>query len=185
MNLFNEKQNSFLVYSIKPKIDVLSYLYAKGYSVDQLSVYVAPNELYDAYICTSECLDSDDDYVRKSALEFIEDEIITECIIHYKNYGVIRLRTDGYEEPTLCSVYNLTTTYPIYIKDSISYSFPKSDRYINITDRSQLRVGMLVELFNNGEWVEKFVSNIDEEYEKIYKLFIKYNKIRTRATYTK
>ena len=41
---------------------------------------------------------------------------------------------------------------------------------------------MLLELYNGDKWVEKMVSNIDNEYEYIYKLFIKHNKIRTKAS---
>jgi hypothetical protein len=37
---------------------------------------------------------------------------------------------------------------------------------------------MILELCNNDQWIEKEVSNIDIEYENIYKPFIKYNKIR-------
>ncbi len=37
---------------------------------------------------------------------------------------------------------------------------------------------MLIEYFNQNKWVEKRVENINEEYEKLYKLLIKYDKIR-------
>lgn len=180
--MFKEGINSLLVYSSELDIDVLSYLYGKGYSVDEIVVYVAPNTLFKAFICTSEYI-NDDDEVRRSAIELQNDNIISECLINYNNYGVVRLRKDGYEEQTICKVYETDTTYPIYIKDNISYSYPTSDRYIPITNKDQLRIGMLVELYSNGEWLEKFVDNLTVDYDNIYSLFIKHNKIRTKANY--
>jgi hypothetical protein len=37
---------------------------------------------------------------------------------------------------------------------------------------------MIVEFYNNDQWIEKVVENIDVEYERLYKLLIKYNKLR-------
>ena len=37
---------------------------------------------------------------------------------------------------------------------------------------------MLVEYFNNNKWYEKKVEDPINEYDKIYKLMIKYDKIR-------
>jgi hypothetical protein len=40
---------------------------------------------------------------------------------------------------------------------------------------------MLVEYLNNNKWCEKLVENPNEEYEKLYKLLIKYDKVRVAS----
>ena len=37
---------------------------------------------------------------------------------------------------------------------------------------------MIVELFSNNKWIEKKIVNPEEEFNKIYNLMMKYNKIR-------
>jgi hypothetical protein len=40
---------------------------------------------------------------------------------------------------------------------------------------------MLVEYFNKDKWYERLVEDPSQEYEKIYKLLIKYNKVRVAS----
>ena len=72
---------------------------------------------------------------RRSALELLDENIITECIINYKDYGTILLESSGLEIATVCIKYDISMKYPIYIKDAISYSFHKSNRYISIVEK--------------------------------------------------
>ena len=37
---------------------------------------------------------------------------------------------------------------------------------------------MIVEYFNENKWTKKQISNIETEYENMYKLLIKYKKLR-------
>jgi hypothetical protein len=40
---------------------------------------------------------------------------------------------------------------------------------------------MLVEYFNKDKWHERQVENPNDEYEKLYRLLIKYDKVRVLA----
>jgi hypothetical protein len=46
---------------------------------------------------------------------------------------------------------------------------------------NDLKVGMVVEYMNNNKWHEKMVQNPQDEWEKLYKLLIKYDKLRVSA----
>ena len=37
---------------------------------------------------------------------------------------------------------------------------------------------MIVECLSNDNWIKKSINNVSLEYDKIYKLLIKYNKVR-------
>ena len=43
---------------------------------------------------------------------------------------------------------------------------------------NDFRIGMVVEYFNNNKWCEKLVEDPNKEWNNIYKLMVKYNKVR-------
>ena len=47
--------------------------------------------------------------------------------------------------------------------------------------KEDFKVGMIVEYLNNKNWIKREVKNIDVEYEDLYKLLIKYDKIRVAS----
>jgi hypothetical protein len=50
--------------------------------------------------------------------------------------------------------------------------------YIFPNSKKDFKSGMVVEYFSNNKWIEKRVDNVDLEFDKIYALMIKYNKVR-------
>ena len=40
---------------------------------------------------------------------------------------------------------------------------------------------MIVEYFNNNQWSEKVVENPNDEWERMYKLLLKYDKVRVQS----
>jgi hypothetical protein len=68
-----------------------------------------------------------------------------------------------------------------YLHNGTSFSFVESKRYWKPTKKEDFRVGMLVEYFNKDKWYERKVENPNEEYEKLYKLLIKYDKVRVAS----
>ena len=65
-----------------------------------------------------------------------------------------------------------------YIYKGLSFSFIESKRYYIPSNKEDLRVGMVVEFFSNNKWNEKIVENSLEEWNDLYKLMLKYNKLR-------
>ena len=47
--------------------------------------------------------------------------------------------------------------------------------------KEDFKVGMIVEYFNNNQWNEKLVENPNEEWNNMYKLMLKYNKLRIQS----
>jgi hypothetical protein len=65
-----------------------------------------------------------------------------------------------------------------YIYKGLSFSFIESKRYWIPNNKEDFRVGMIVEFFSNNKWNEKLVENPLEEWDDIYKLMLKYKKLR-------
>ena len=76
------------------------------------------------------------------------------------------------------AIYNTDAENISYLYNGVSFSFVEQVRYWKPTKKEDFRVGMLVEYFNNNKWYEKKVEDPINEYDKIYKLMIKYDKIR-------
>jgi hypothetical protein len=75
-------------------------------------------------------------------------------------------------------IYNTDAENISYLYNGVSFSFVEQVRYWKPTKKEDFIVGMLVEYFNNNKWYEKKVEDPINEYDKIYKLMIKYDKIR-------
>jgi hypothetical protein len=65
-----------------------------------------------------------------------------------------------------------------YIYKGLSFSFIESKRYWIPNNKEDFQVGMIVEFFSNNKWNEKLVENPLEEWDDIYKLMLKYKKLR-------
>ena len=44
--------------------------------------------------------------------------------------------------------------------------------------KEELKNGMIIEYFNNNKWNELPVNNLDTQYDKMFKLLMKYDKLR-------
>jgi hypothetical protein len=78
-------------------------------------------------------------------------------------------------------MYNTDAENISYLYNGVSFSFVEQVRYWKPTKKEDFRVGMLVEYFNKDKWYERLVEDPSQEYEKIYKLLIKYNKVRVAS----
>jgi hypothetical protein len=78
-------------------------------------------------------------------------------------------------------MYNTDADNMSYLNNGTSFSFVESKRYWKPTKKEDFRIGMLVEYLNNNKWCEKLVENPNDEYDKLYKLLIKYDKVRVAS----
>ena len=85
---------------------------------------------------------------------------------------------DGNEIPVEIQYYDNNENKKTYIHEGISFTLTDKKRYFFPKNKKDLKIGMVVEYFNNNRWCSKQVSNIDLEYEKMYALLIKYEKLR-------
>lgn len=153
-----------------------SILYSKEYKVQHLRGY-ANGHWEDTYLAynkdiTNQELKADALFILK---QFDQDDII----LKYKDEPIIRrLYKDGKEKPLSLNMYDSDLQNKSYILQGLSFSFKEQRQYINITDKSELKPGMIVEICNNNKWIEKTVENIEVEWLGIYQLFAKHNKLR-------
>lgn len=171
-----EHQNAtFILLSSKNLEDMISILYAKEYTVIPIKGYYK-GQFEDSVMAYAMI---DNDTLRKDCL-FLLNQFNEECaIIKYKGESnAKKLFKDGSERPLGIVMYNTDSDNMSYLYNGTSFSFVESKKYWKPTKLEDFRVGMLVEYLNNNKWCEKLVEDPKEEYEKLYKLLIKYDKLR-------
>lgn len=90
-----------------------------------------------------------------------------------------KVSVDGSENPMGLVKYTGDTENRSYFYEGVSFSFSERKRYYTPKKESDFKKGMVVEYFNDNKiWVEKEVVNPVKEYNNMYKVLIKYNRIR-------
>lgn len=168
---------SYIVLSSEKLDDMVSILYAKNYQILPIKGYYH-GQYEDSVIAFG----PDNEELRKDLI-FLLNHFQQECgIIKYQGESnAKKVFHDGSEKPMGIVLYNTDSENISYLYNGVSFSFVEQARYWKPTKKEDFKVGMLVEYFNNNKWYEKRVENPSEEYEKLYKLFIKYDKIRVMS----
>ena len=174
----DDKNISYMVISSQKIGDVSSYLYAKNYHLTEIKSF------FEGYFqdCILAFSSVGNDEVRKDAIHILE--IFNEGSLNIKYFGdtsAKKIFQNGSEKPLSIINYSTDSSLPSYILGAQSFSFVESKSYRLISAKGELKSGMIVEYLNNNKWVPKKVENPNEEYEKFYKLLIKYEKVRTKG----
>lgn len=169
---------SYIVLSSDNIDDVVSVLYAKDYKVIPIQGYYQGNYENSAMAYS----DIDNDELRKDLI-FLLNHFNQDCgIIKYKEEIIAKkVFSDGSEKPLEIAVYNTDSENRSYLYNGISFSFIEQKRYWLPKKEQDFKTGMIVEYLNNNKWFSKKVENPKSEYEKMYKLLIKYDKIRVQS----
>ncbi len=173
MNLENSNISYLLLTSDKLN-DVMSVLYSKEYHIIEMKEY-SDGEYKDTILAYGL---NDNNSIRKDILFLLEEFDIKSGVIKYlgeKNPKMIQ--NDGSEK--LLGINNYPNNEDnTYIYKGLSFSFCEEKRYWTPKSKNDFRTGMIVEYFNNNRWCEKLVEDPNEEWDNIYKLMLKYNKLR-------
>lgn len=166
---------SYIILSSDKLEDMVSILYAKEYKVLPIKGYYQ-GQYEDSVMAFGQV---DNDELRKDVL-FLLNHFNQDCaIIKYMNESnAKKIFKDGSEKPLGIIMYNTDSENRSYLYNGLSFSFVEKVRYWKPTKKEDFKVGMLVEYMNNNKWYKRKVENPSEEYEKLYKLLIKYDKIR-------
>lgn len=122
---------------------------------------------------------TDNDSIRQETLQILEFLDIDKCILKYVGHkNPVILEKDGNEAPLVLNMYPEKTNESFFILDGLSFNFSKEQRYFYPKMKNHLKNGMLVEYFNNDIWKSKQIDNIDVEYDRMFSLLIKYDKLR-------
>jgi hypothetical protein len=177
MNL-QEQNMSYVILSSDKLDDMISILYAKEYQIIPIKGYYRGQ--YEDSVIAFGRVDNDD--LRKDVL-FLLNHFHQECAIikYLGETSVKKIFKDGSEKPLGIVMYNTDAENISYLYNGVSFSFVEQVRYWKPTKKEDFRVGMLVEYFNKDKWYERLVEDPSQEYEKLYKLLIKYNKVRVAS----
>jgi hypothetical protein len=175
MNL-DQLNVSYIILSSDKLEDMISVLYAKDYQIITIKSYYK-GQYDDSVIAFGEV---DNNNLRKDVLFLLNHFQEEFAIIKYLNEkSHKKIFKDGSEKLLNIVYYNTDLEKKLYLYNGLSFSFVESVRYWKPTKKDDFKVGMKVEfLNNNNKWCEKKIENPSEEYEKLYKLLIKYDKIR-------
>lgn len=152
-------------------------LYANEFTLLPIKGYY--NEKFENS-CLASPNNIDNDDLRKIAIRIIDEFDQDSVIIKY--YGETyakRLSKDGSERPLGMVLYNTEdSSNKSYIFNGMSFSFVEQKRYYFPNSKTDFKIGMIVECFSGDKWIEMKVENVELEYNDIYKLMIKYEKVR-------
>ena len=183
----NDRYISYLIVSpefsdysqLENKLNVsktYSILSAKNYNIAPMVGYT--NGKYDENLLAQ--ADISNDELRKDALLLISQTKKDNIIVKYKNENhLTKINSDGSEKLMELCIYDGRENKKIYIHNNTSFTLNEKHRYFLIKKKDDIKKGMVVEYFSNNKWHKKKVENVDTEFEKMYKLLIKYEKMRT------
>jgi hypothetical protein len=177
MQLENPKI-SFIILSSPKLEDMVSILYAKNYQIIPIQGFYRNN--YENSIIAYSDIENDE---MRSDLIFLLNHFHQECgIIKYKGEtGAKKVFKDGSEKPLGIVMYNTDSENMSYLHNGLSFSFVEAKRYWKPKSKDDFKIGMIVEYFNNNKWYQKEVKNPSEDYEKFFKLLVKYDKVRVAS----
>src|ERR1035437_2003496 len=162
--------------NLKRSSKLETILYAKEYTIQHIRGYYN-NKWEDSYLAWNES--SDNQELKKDALFLINEFNQESVIIKYKDEVLTKkLYKDGKEEPLALNMYDSDMNNKSYVIQGLSFSFVEQKQYKMTTDKSQLKSGMIVEICNNNQWSEKMINDVEKEWDSMYRLFAKHNKLR-------
>lgn len=169
---------SYMLISSENLDQITSVLYAKNYQILPIKGYFE-GVFEDSIMAFGR---TDNEELRNDALFLLGHFNEKNAIVKYLGESEAkRVFFNGSEEPLDIVMYNTNESNKSYIHSGISFSFIEKTRYWKPRSQDDLKVGMVVEYQNNNKWYERIVRNPKEEWEKLYKLLTKYDKVRIPA----
>jgi len=175
MSGLEQANTSYVILSTDNLDSLVSVLYAKEYKLLPMQVYYQGK--FEESVMAFKMIDNDD--LRRDVVFMLDQFNCESAIIKY--FGDIepkKIINNGSEYPLEVVMYNTNESNKSYIHNGISFSFVEKTRYWLPKSSNDLKVGMIVEYLNNNKWCEKIVKNPEEEWNKMYALLTKYEKVR-------
>lgn len=151
-------------------------LYLKEYSILKLG----NGKDRTSYIAYKEsATNEDNNELRYDAIELMDGFYQTSVIVKYYNEKKPkRIVKDGSERPVRLSEFNGDMDNSYYT-EGFSFSFIDEQEYFKPNKLSDIKTGMIVEVKNNNnEWIPREVTNPKKEWDNMYNLLVKYDRIR-------
>lgn len=178
MNL-SDNRISYLIMSSNKLDDMMSILWAKEFQIIPIKGYYKGN-YEESIIAYKDNLDNDE---LRNEIIFLLNQFKQECaIVKYKGEtGAKKLYFDGSEKPLGIVMYNTDDDNMSYLHNGLSFSFVEQVRYWKPKSKEDLKVGMVVEYQNKNRWLQHEIKNPSQEYDRLFKLLIKYDRVRVSS----
>lgn len=152
-----------------------SLLYSRNYSLISLTGY--SGGVYDrSYLAYGA---AGNESLRDDAMMYLREMSQAEVLVKYSGTSLLTLvGRDGSERPVSVQEYDGREGQRAYIHGSQCFTVRDEKRYRPVASRSEIAAGMTLEYYNNERWNEVRVADPDAEYERMYRLLIKYGKLR-------
>lgn len=158
---------------------ICDYLYSHDYTILPIKSFFK-NQFFEAFIAISSYDDNQD--LEFDALFIRETFNLQSIIIKVKGQNQPKIiKNDGSENSLIITNYDSQLEKKTYIYNGNSFTLTEKKRYFFPKKKEDFEIGMVIEYFNNNRWNSKVVQNIDSEFDKMYKLLIKYEKIRVEC----
>jgi hypothetical protein len=171
----NNPKLSFILLSSNSIDDLTSVLYAKCYQLMPIKGYYR-NQYEDSVLAWG---DFDNDEMRQDLL-FLLQHFSQDCgFIKYTGETDVRkVYRDGSERNMATTLYNADEDNVSYLLNGLSFSFVERVRYWKPKKLEDFKVGMIVEYMNGNKWYQKKVENPNKEWNDMFMLLVKYDKLR-------
>jgi hypothetical protein len=175
MSGLEQANTSYVILSTDNLNSLSSVLYAKEYKLLPMQVYFQGK--FEESVMVFKMTDNDD--LRRDVVFLLDQFKLDSAIIKY--FGETepkKVFNNGSEHPLDVVMYNTNESNKSYIHNGISFSFVEKARYWKPKTMNDLKVGMIVEYLNNNKWCEKIIKNPEDEWNKMFALLTKYEKVR-------
>ena len=154
---------------------MVNIFYALEYSLMPIPTYA--QDIYEKNYLAFNL--SNNDKIRKDAMLLMNEFCLSEIIVKYKNSELLtKLKYDGSEIPVDLVYYDIDLDRKKYIYETVTFCLYEKKRYFFPKKKEDFKQGMILEYCNNNQWYSKQVVNLDTEYDKMYKVLSKHEKIR-------
>lgn len=174
ISAYSDKQDDYTNKVMSSNLE--DALYLKDYSIYKLGN--GTNKI--AYIGYKEsATEEDNNELRYNAIELMDRFYQTSVVVKYYNEKKPkRILENGSEKSLKLTNFNGDMDNSYYNEGS-SFSFVDEQEYFIPNKKSDIKEGMIVEIKNNNnEWIPREVDDPDKEWENMYKLLVKYNRIK-------
>lgn len=155
---------------------ICTVLYSKDYTIIPIKSYL--NGLYENSLIAISSIDNNDD-LRFDSIFLMDKFKQTSAIVKYKGEkDPVRINESGNEKLLNLSIYDSNVNNKMFIYNGVSFTFTEKKRYFFPKKKEDLKNGMIIEYFNNNKWTTKEIFNIETEWDKMFKLLTKYEKLR-------
>jgi hypothetical protein len=184
LQLTNESTSYFIISAFKSennreineklKNNLRDDLYLKDYIITPIDGYY--KGLSESSYIAQRSVDNNE--LRQDSIELMTKYDQDEIVIKYIGEDVIKkIELDGNERNLVMG--NFDPEHRSYIFENITFSLMDQKRYRFPKNSEEFKVGYVVEMMgSSGNWIQKEVTNPNDEWDNLYKTLSKYDRVR-------